>query len=137
MSTIDIAEFREFLLRAKGQAEHIFSGEGKKAQQAIDYLFVVADTELLRQFKARGIQPLNRADPTERDAARYRWLCDNNFDRQRLQVQTWVHTWEPHSVTGEPTEWKARVRGGALDRVIDAEMDADIPRSLVEPTKPW
>lgn len=56
------------------------------------------------------------------DAFRYRWLCGNNFDRQRTQVHTWVHTWEPHSVTGEPIEWKARVRGGALDAIIDAEI---------------
>lgn len=62
----------------------------------------------------------------KRDAARYRWLCYNNFDRQGLtQVHTWRHTWEPHSQTGEPTEWKARVRGGALDLVIDEAMAAE------------
>lgn len=55
-------------------------------------------------------------------AARYRWLCSNNFDRQAVQVHTWHHWYEPHSVTGEPTEWKARVRGGALDEIIDAAM---------------
>jgi hypothetical protein len=58
-----------------------------------------------------------------RDAARYRWLCANNFDGIGVtQVHTWLQTWEPHSQTGEPTEWTQRVRGGRLDAVIDAEM---------------
>jgi len=64
----------------------------------------------------------------EKDAARYRWLCGNNFDREgATQVHTWLHTWEPHSQTGEPTEWKQRIRGGALDAAIDAAMAADAP----------
>lgn len=54
MSKINIAEFRDFLLRAKGQAEHIFSDEAEAAGQAIDYLFVVVDTELLRQSKMKN-----------------------------------------------------------------------------------
>lgn len=64
------------------------------------------------------------ADEHARDAARYRWLCDNNFDRQGPpQIHTWLHTWEPHSRTGEPTEWKQRIRGGArLAEIIDAAM---------------
>ena len=54
-----------------------------------------------------------------RDAER--WLCANNFDKPSTQIHTWLHTWEPHSVTGEPTEWEQRIRGGDnLDRVIDA-----------------
>jgi len=57
------------------------------------------------------------------DAERYRWLRDNNFDREGvMQVHTWRHTWEPHSKTGEPTEWVQRIRGGALDAAIDAAM---------------
>ena len=59
------------------------------------------------------------------DAERYRWLCANNFDREGpTQVHTWLHTWEPHSQTGEPTEWKQRIRGGALDATIDAAIAA-------------
>lgn len=50
MITID--EVREILRKAKGQAEHVFSDEGNMVQQAIDYLFVVADTELLKKQKA-------------------------------------------------------------------------------------
>jgi hypothetical protein len=58
------------------------------------------------------------------DAERYRWLCANNFDSQGFtQIHTFVHTWEPHSQTGEPTEWKQRVRGGALDPIIDREIE--------------
>ena len=65
-------------------------------------------------------------EPTEdeQDAARYRWLVENSFDREGVaQMHVWLHTWEPHSLTGEPTEWKQRVRGPALDRMIDAAMD--------------
>ena len=68
---------------------------------------------------------LEAASPTpdERDAERYRWLCANNFDREgAAQVHTWLHTWEPHSQTGEPTEWMQRIRGGALDAAIAAAM---------------
>jgi hypothetical protein len=58
-----------------------------------------------------------------KDAERYRWLCANNFDREgAAQVHTWLHTWEPHSQTGEPTEWMQRIRGGALDAAIAAAM---------------
>ena len=65
---------------------------------------------------------VGRLEP-ERDAERYRWLCANNFDREgAAQVHTWLHTWEPHSQTGEPTEWMQRIRGGALDAAIDAAM---------------
>lgn len=49
MITID--EAREILSRARGQAERIYDGESKMALQAIDYLFVVVDTELLRMHK--------------------------------------------------------------------------------------
>jgi hypothetical protein len=59
----------------------------------------------------------------DKDAERYRWLCSNNFDRQGVtQIETWIQTWEPHSKTGEPTEWTQRIRGGALDAAIDAAM---------------
>lgn len=62
-------------------------------------------------------------DALRKDAERYRWLCGNNFDRDGVtQVSTWLHTWEPHSRTGEPVEWIQRVRGGRLDAVIDAAM---------------
>jgi hypothetical protein len=65
------------------------------------------------------------AEKNEKDAERYRWLCNNNFDRQSVQVHTWYHWWEPHSQTGEPTEWKARVCGGALDQIIDRAMKGE------------
>jgi hypothetical protein len=57
------------------------------------------------------------------DAARFRWLAKNSFDVQGItQFHVWQHTWEPHSQTGEPTEWKCRVRGASLVRAIDATM---------------
>jgi hypothetical protein len=55
------------------------------------------------------------------DAGRYRWLCGNNFDKPGVrQIHTWLHIWEPHSQTGEPTEWTQRLRGSSLDAAIDA-----------------
>lgn len=63
-----------------------------------------------------------------RDAARYRWIVGNSFDKHGLtQMQCWLHTWEPHSQTGEPTEWVQRIRGPALDRFIDAAMGESQP----------
>lgn len=57
------------------------------------------------------------------DAARYRWLVENSFDREdQTQLHIWLHWEQPHSQTGEPTEWKCRVRGPAIDRVIDDAM---------------
>ena len=61
-----------------------------------------------------------------KDAERYRWLCANNFDRDgRTQIHTWVHSWEPHSQTGEPINWLQRVRGGNLDQFIDAAIKGE------------
>ena len=60
----------------------------------------------------------------QKDADRYRWLVDNSFDREVTQLHVWKHTWEPHSKTGEPTEWKCRVRGPAIDSVVDEALAA-------------
>lgn len=60
-----------------------------------------------------------------KDAERYRWLVDNSFDKGITQLNIWKHTWEPHSQTGESTEWKQRIRGPSLDAVIDAAMQED------------
>ncbi len=92
--------------------------------------------EALRVFVVKMqndvVKALSADNPDARDAARYRWLCDNNFDKVGVtQIQTWLHTWEPHSETGEPTQWKQRVRGGKLDLAIDKAMQGDVP--AVEP----
>lgn len=61
----------------------------------------------------------------KRDAERYRWLCENNFDRPGVtQIHTWLQTWEPHSQTGEQTEWTQRLRGSKLGAAIDVAMAA-------------
>lgn len=61
----------------------------------------------------------------ERDAQRWRFLMDNSYDSQSVtQFHIWVHSWEPHSKTGEPTEWKQRVRGIALIDFIDRAIEA-------------
>ena len=65
------------------------------------------------------------AEQLRKDAERYRWLVANSFDCEGVpQLHVWLHSWEPHSQTGEPTEWKQRVRGPAIDRAIDAAMGA-------------
>ena len=61
----------------------------------------------------------------ERDAQRWRFLMDNSYDSQSVtQFHIWEHSWEPHSKTGEPTEWKQRVRGIALIDFIDRAIEA-------------
>ena len=66
-----------------------------------------------------------RRDSEQKDAARWRFLVDNSFDKDGVtQFHVWEHSWEPHSQTGEPTEWKQRVRGPALDHFIDRAIEA-------------
>ena len=63
----------------------------------------------------------------QKDAARWRFLVDNSFDKEGVtQFHVWEHSWEPHSQTGEPTEWKQRVRGPALDRFIARAIEAKL-----------
>lgn len=66
MITID--EAREILSRARGQAERIYDGESKMALQAIDYLFVVVDTELLRMHKVE-LRKKKEEERCEKDMA--------------------------------------------------------------------
>lgn len=61
----------------------------------------------------------------ERDAQRWRFLMENSYDSKSVtQFHVWEHSWEPHSQTGEPTEWKQRVRGIALIDFIDRAIEA-------------
>lgn len=61
----------------------------------------------------------------ERDAQRWRFLMENSYDSESVtQFHVWEHSWEPHSQTGEPTEWKQRVRGIALIDFIDRAIEA-------------
>jgi len=61
----------------------------------------------------------------ERDAQRWRFLMENSYDSNRVtQFHVWEHSWNPHSQTGEPTEWKQRVRGIALIDFIDRAIEA-------------
>jgi hypothetical protein len=67
-----------------------------------------------------------QAERDAKDAARYRWLCNNNFDKEGVsQIHTFLKTWESHSATGEPQLWSQRIRGGALDLIIDRAMAED------------
>jgi len=75
------------------------------------------------------------ADVSElrKDAERYRWLVCNSFNRNGVtQLHVWVHEWHPHSDTGEPTEWKARIIGPAIDRVIDEVLATTEPKPKEE-----
>lgn len=72
-------------------------------------------------------QPAQRKPLTsqERDAQRWRFLMENSYDSESVtQFHVWEHSWEPHSKTGEPTEWKQRVRGIALIDFIDRAIEA-------------
>ena len=61
----------------------------------------------------------------ERDAKRWRFLMENSYDSESVtQFHVWEHSWEPRSQTGEPTEWKQRVRGIALIDFIDRAIEA-------------
>lgn len=61
----------------------------------------------------------------QRDAQRWRFLMNNSYDSESVtQFHVWEHSWEPHSKTGEPTEWKQRVRGIALIDFIDRAIEA-------------
>lgn len=61
----------------------------------------------------------------ERDAQRWRFLMENSYDSESVtQFHVWEHSWEPHSQTGELTEWKQRVRGIALIDFIDRAIEA-------------
>ncbi len=61
----------------------------------------------------------------ERDAQRWRFLMENSYDSESVtQFHVWEHSWEPHSKTGESTEWKQRVRGIALIDFIDRAIEA-------------
>lgn len=63
----------------------------------------------------------------ERDAQRWRFLMENSYDSKSVtQFHVWEHSWEPHSQTGEPTEWKQRVRGIALIDFIDRAIEAKL-----------
>jgi hypothetical protein len=63
----------------------------------------------------------------ERDAQRWRFLMENSYDSESVtQFHVWEHSWEPHSKTGEPTEWKQRVRGIALIDFIDRAIEAKL-----------
>jgi hypothetical protein len=77
----------------------------------------------LREFDVAKLAAKNA------DAERYSWLVANSFDKEGVtQIHLTAHTWEPHSVTGEPTEWSARIRGPAIDREIDKALAATEPK---------
>ena len=84
-------------------------------------------------YPPEGWEPLGYTTPPqrkpltsqERDAKRWRFLMENSYDSESVtQFHVWEHSWEPHSQTGEPTEWKQRVRGIALIDFIDRAIEA-------------
>jgi hypothetical protein len=91
---------------------------------------VIDKSAAIRIATALGWEPKRKPlTSQERDAQRWRFLMDNSYDSQSVtQFHVWEHSWEPHSKTGEPTEWKQRVRGIALidfiDRAIEAKLKA-------------
>ena len=83
--------------------------------------------ESLAEMRLVDTAPPQRKPLTsqERDAKRWRFLMENSYDSESVtQFHVWEHSWEPHSQTGEPTEWKQRVRGIALIDFIDRAIEA-------------
>lgn len=65
----------------------------------------------------------------ERDANLWRFFVGRTYDLQEgvggPNFYVDKHWWQPHSVTGEPTEWKVRVRGdGNVIREVKAALAA-------------
>lgn len=61
----------------------------------------------------------------QKDAMRWRFLLNNSYDKEGVtQFHIWQHSWEPHSQTGEPIEWKQRLTGYTLDSFIDLAIKA-------------
>jgi len=87
---------------------------------------VIDKSAAIRIDTALGWEPKRKPlTSQERDAQRWRFLMDNSYDSQSVtQFHVWEHSWEPHSKTGEPTEWKQRVRGIALIDFIDRAIEA-------------
>lgn len=98
----------------------------KAALEAHKALMSVSDGAQPAVTESHKRKPLTSQ---ERDAQRWRFLMENSYDSESVtQFHVWRHSWEPHSQTGEPTEWKQRVRGIALiyfiDRAIEAKLKA-------------
>lgn len=97
-------------------------GEVLNERGEVDWISFVpsAGTHLYTATPQR--QPLTSQ---ERDAHRWRFLMENSYDSESVtQFHVWEHSWEPHSQTGEPTEWKQRIRGIALIDFIDRAIEA-------------
>ena len=86
----------------------------------------------IKKFREQPVKQSQLADASlepltsqERDAQRWRFLMENSYDSESVtQFHVWEHSWEPHSKTGESTEWKQRVRGIALIDFIDRAIEA-------------
>ena len=84
---------------------------------------VICEISELEKFA--GLVAAHEREGADKDAERYRFLVENSFDVQGVtQFHVWRHSWEPHSQSGEPTEWKSRIRGPGIDAVIDAAISA-------------
>ena len=82
-------------------------------------------SEAIAEWNRRTTPPHRKPlTSQERDAQRWRFLMENSYDSESVtQFHVWEHSWEPHSQTGEPTEWKQRVRGIALIDFIDRAIE--------------
>lgn len=87
--------------------------------------------QCLFEMQNAAIELDRQLTAAQADAKRYRWLVANSYDKEgATQIHLTVHTWEPHSVTGEPTEWSARIRGPAIDMEIDKALAATEPKEI-------
>ena len=86
--------------RLRLMSPDLIGGEAADAleQQAAQIAEKDAEIESWRKF---AVEVKAELLALRADAERYRWLCRNNFDREKMQVHTWIQTWEPHSQTGD------------------------------------
>jgi hypothetical protein len=121
----------DFMGWLTSRKERIVLSSADNASPAVEVITEFAKMRGLSLDDAK-VQDWNTAPPQrkpltsqERDAQRWRFLMENSYDSNRVtQFHVWEHSWEPHSQTGEPTEWKQRVRGIALIDFIDRAIEA-------------
>ncbi len=100
-------------------------GEVENERGDVDWISFVPPTGTKLYTQPQEAAPRKPLTSQERDAHRWRFLMENSYDRESAtQFHVWEHSWEPHSQTGEPTEWKQRVGGIALIYFIDRAIEA-------------
>ena len=127
------AGYDEFRLKVRQLGKEALAQPEQKPVAYTNGTDVILAKHWTADYPPEGWEPLGYTTPPqrkpltsqERDAKRWRFLMENSYDSESVtQFHVWEHSWEPHSQTGEPTEWKQRVRGIALIDFIDRAIEA-------------